>query len=287
MSSTADRLIDRFDHLLLDLDGVVYRGREAVPGAVAALARARERGCALSFVTNNAGRPPEQVAAHLTELGIKATATDVVTAAQAAAVRLAAQLPAGAPVFLAGGEGVRMALVEAGLRPVTDLDDRPQAVATGYGPELPWQRIVDAGILLRDGLPWVASNADLTFPTGRGLGPGHGALVGLLARFSGREAEIAGKPEPTLFQEALRRNGGDRALVVGDRLDTDIAGALAAGLPSLLVLTGVTTTEELTACPPHAGPTYIGADLSALHAAARVAPTDAPPGGARAGASER
>lgn len=278
MSATADRLIDGFDHLLLDLDGVVYRGRHAVPGAVAALARARDEGRTLSFVTNNAGRPPEQVAAHLVELGIDARATDVVTAAQAAASRLARRLPAGAPVFLVGGEGVRMALVEAGLRPVADLDDQPVAVASGYGPELPWQRIVDAGILLRDGLPWVASNADLTFPTGRGLGPGHGALVELLARFSGREAEVAGKPEPTLFREALRRNGGARALVVGDRLDTDIAGAAAAGLPSLLVLTGVTTEGQLDASPPGARPTYVGADLGALHAAPKDVPTDAPAG---------
>lgn len=258
-------LIDAHDHLLLDLDGVVYHGPHAVPGAVEALARARAAGRSLTFVTNNAGRTPDQVAAHLVALGIEAVPGEVVTAAQAAATRLAALLPRGAAVFLAGGDGVRVALQEAGLRPVTTLAEQPVAVATGFGPDLPWQRIVDAGVLLREGLPWVASNADLTFPTGHGLGPGHGALVELLERFSGRRAEVAGKPEPALLHEALRRNGGDRPLMVGDRLDTDVAGARAAGIPSLLVLSGVTASDEVGDWPAERQPTYVGADLGALH----------------------
>ncbi|WP_235738749.1 HAD-IIA family hydrolase [Nocardioides alcanivorans] len=265
MAETPGLLIDGFDHLLLDLDGCVYEGPRAVPGAVPALARARAQGVTLSFVTNNAGRTPAQVAAHLVELGIDAGPDDVVTSAQGAAARLAELVPPGSPVFLVGGEGLLRALEEVGLRPVSRLDDDPVAVASGFGPELPWQRIVDAGILLRLGLPWVAGNADMTFPTGNGLAPGHGALVELLERFSDRRAEVTGKPAPGLFLEAVRRRGGRRPLVIGDRLDTDIAGARAAGLPSLLVMTGVTGPNDLAACPVESRPTHVGADLGALH----------------------
>lgn len=263
---TSERLVDQFDHLLLDLDGVVYRGRAAVPGAVDALTAARAAGLRVSFVTNNAGRPPAVVAGHLNELGIQAADTEVVTAAQAGARLVADRHAPGAPVFLAGGDGVRMALEEVGLTPVTQIDDDPVAVVTGYGANLAWQRIVDAGILIRSGLPWTATNGDLTFPTGAGLGPGHGAVVELLERFSGQRAEIAGKPRPALLHEAVRRHGGERPLMVGDRLDTDIAGAHAAGFSSLLVLTGVSAVADLPGVEPGLLPTYVGADLGALHA---------------------
>lgn len=266
VTMTSARLVDEFDHLLFDLDGVVYRGRAAVPGAVEALTAARAAGLRLSFVTNNAGRPPAVVAEHLAELGIQAAPTEVVTAAQAAARLVAQRHPRGAPVFLAGGEGVHAALEEVGLTPVTQIADDPVAVVTGFGSDLPWQRIVDAGILIRSGVPWTATNGDLTFPTGAGLGPGHGAVVELLERFSGKRAEIAGKPRPALLHEAVRRQGGERPLMVGDRLDTDIAGANAAGFSSLLVLTGVSVVADLAEVEQGLLPTYVGVDLGALHA---------------------
>ncbi|MFS3130321.1 HAD-IIA family hydrolase [Nocardioides sp. Bht2] len=264
MSDSACSLIERYDLLLLDLDGVVYRGPEAVPGAPDQLLRARDAGAELLFVTNNAARTPEQVAQHLTELGIVTGAGDVVTSAQAAAGLLAARLPAGAPVFLLGGEGLRAACLEVGLTPVTDPDAAPQAVVSGFGPQMPWQRAIDGAILINAGLPWVAANTDGSFPTERGLAPGHGALVELLSRFTGVTPSVAGKPDRPLFDEALRRFPGARALMIGDRLDTDIAGARAAGLDSLLVLTGVDDLDAVAAAPQSQRPTFVGTDLGAL-----------------------
>lgn len=262
-------LVERYDLLVLDLDGVVYVGPRAVPAAADALEGARAAGVALAFVTNNAARTPQAVAAHLQDLGIAAECRDVVTSAQAAVRLVAQRVPAGSAVFVIGGEGLEVALRERSLRPVTAVADLPPegaaAVVQGYGPQMPWRQVVDGAILVRSGVPWVASNTDLTFPTDRGIGPGNGTLVRLLADYAGVEPVVAGKPESALFEETLDRVGGSRPLVVGDRLDTDIAGAVRLGWDSLLVLTGVTDLSELVAAPIESRPTYIGSDLAALH----------------------
>lgn len=254
------------DVALLDLDGVVYVGPDAVPGAPGHLAAATAAGMRLAYVTNNAARPPRVVAKHLTELGIPAAEEDVVTSAQAAARLLADQLPMGAPVFVVGGPGLVEALEALGLSPVSSIDEGPRAVVNGYDPELPWRRVSEGAILLGTGLPWVASNTDLAVPTVKGRGPGNGVLVKALADFSGRVPQVAGKPEPALFQETVRRVGGERPLVVGDRLDTDIEGARNAGYASLLVLTGVTGLRELVTAAPGQRPDYVAEDLQGLAA---------------------
>jgi HAD superfamily hydrolase (TIGR01450 family) len=257
-------LWEAYDVALLDLDGVVYVGPDAVPGAPEHLARAAKAGMRLAYVTNNAARPPSVVAEHLRELGIEADAEDVVTSAQAAARLLVDRCPAGAAVFVLGGAGLVQALTEQGLRPVQSADDAPVAVVSGFSRELQWGTVVDGALLVRDGLLWVASNTDFTVPTSHGSGPGNGVLVDVVARFSGRTPVVAGKPEPTLFEETLARVGGSRPLVVGDRLDTDIEGAVNAGYDSLLVMTGVTGTEELVGAPEKLRPTYVSADLAGL-----------------------
>ena len=253
-----------YDVAVLDLDGVVYVGPSAVPGAPEALDAAAEAGMHLAFVTNNAARPPEEVAAHLVELGVHARAEDVVTSAQAAARLVSRAVPRGAEVFVMGGEGLHQALAERGLRGVTEASDEVAAVAQGYGPDMPWRQVVAGAILVKAGLPWVASNTDLTIPTEGGTGPGNGTLVRLVAEFAEREPEVAGKPKPPLFEETLERVGGERPLVVGDRLDTDIEGANAVGWDSLLVFTGVTDAASLVAAPEQLRPTYVGAGLAAL-----------------------
>ncbi len=275
MLGSSDQVLwDAYDVAMLDLDGVVYIGRDAVPGAPAHLARARAAGMQLAYVTNNASRPPSSVAAHLRDLGIEVADDDVVTSAQAAARLLSEQLDEGAAVFLVGGEGLEVALREQGLEPVQDatLPDgsKPAAVVSGFHGDLRWATVIAGAILVREGLPWVASNTDLTVPTPQGPGPGNGALVGVVARFAEREPVVAGKPEPPLFEETLRRVGGSLPLVVGDRLDTDIEGANRTGYDSLLVMTGVTGLRELCAATPEARPTYVAADLGAL---ARPQPT--------------
>lgn len=257
-------LCDSYDLAALDLDGVVYISKEAVPGAPEHIATAGERGVHVAFVTNNAARPPATVAQHLRDLGVAAADEDVVTSAQAAARLISEELEAGAEVFVIGGEGLDLALRERDLEPVTRLEPRPRAVAQGYGPQMPWQRVVEGAILVREGLPWFATNTDTTIPTAQGVGPGNGALVELVARFADREPIVAGKPEPALLEETLLRVGGERPIFVGDRLDTDIAGAHRVGWDSLLVLTGVTGLEELVSAVPEERPTYLHPDLGGL-----------------------
>lgn len=257
-------LIAAYDLAMFDLDGVVYVGGRAVDGAPEQLLRVRETGTHLAFVTNNASRTPSAVARLLRDLGVEADETDVVTSAQAAAHLLREAHGAAARVFLLGGEGLEAALVAEELVPVTSLSEAPVAVVSGYGPDVPWRRLMQGAVLIRDGLPWVASNTDMTIPTGYGIGPGHGVQVRMLSEFSGVTPTVAGKPEPALVEETIRRVGGTRPLMIGDRLDTDIEGAQRAGLPSLCVLTGVTGLSELVAAPPHLRPTYLSPDLGGL-----------------------
>jgi len=258
-------LHEGYDTALLDLDGVVYAGGEAIAHAVDALEAARSGGMALAYVTNNALRTPQSVAEHLTELGVPARAEDVVTSAQAVARLIADHVPAGAKVLVVGGEGLRVALRERGLEPVDSADDDPAAVAQGYGgPTMPWERLAEAGYAVARGVPWFASNTDLTIPSGRGIAPGNGAAVQVVRIVTGAEPQVAGKPQPPMHRETVLRTGARRPLVVGDRLDTDIEGAHAGGVDSLLVMTGVTDAAGLLAAPPEHRPTYVGADLRAL-----------------------
>ena len=258
-------LVDRFDALLFDLDGVVYVGPHAVPFAAAVIAEARERGIACAYVTNNAARPAAAVAKHLIELGIQATTSDVVTSPQAATSVLARFVPPGARVLVVGGAGITEALQERGYVPVHHLDDDPVAVMQGYSPDLTWRDLAEATFAVRTGVPWIATNPDLTFPTPRGVAPGNGAFVNVVAQTVGRRPDaVAGKPEPPLLLEAVARTGATRALMIGDRLDTDIAAGSRVGMPSLLVFTGVTTFAELLMAIPEERPDYLGHDLRTL-----------------------
>ncbi|WP_322938640.1 HAD-IIA family hydrolase [Nocardioides bizhenqiangii] len=263
LAASTDPLTVAYDLAMLDLDGVVYVGRDPVPGAAEHLRAARATGMRSAFITNNAARPPETVAAHLSELGVPADAEDVVTSAQAAAHLLLERFGSGARVVRLGGPGLEAALLEAGLVPVAAEDDAV-AVVSGYGPEVLWRDVMRIGVRVRDGLPWLASNADLTIPTEFGVAPGHGVLVETLARFTGVTPVVAGKPERPLLDETMRRVGGERPLMVGDRLDTDIEGAHNAEVDSLLVMTGVTGIAELVSARREHRPTYLSADLGGL-----------------------
>ncbi|WSY16443.1 HAD-IIA family hydrolase [Embleya sp. NBC_00896] len=263
-----------YDVALLDLDGVVYTGARAVPHAVEALTEARKRGMGLAFVTNNAARTPKTVAGHLVELGVPAEPEDVVTSAQAAARVVAERVPAGASVLVVGGEGLEVALLERGLVPVRSADDEPAAVVQGFAPDVDWKVLAEASYAVGRGVFWVASNADLTIPTERGIAPGNGALVGVVRAATGAEPVVAGKPELPLHRETILRTGAKRPLVVGDRLDTDIEGARNAGVDSLLVLTGVTTPEGLLAAEEGRRPTFVAEDLRALLTAPVTATRD-------------
>jgi glycerol 3-phosphatase-2 len=218
-------VIDGYDAALFDLDGVVYLGPVAVAGAAEGIAALRERGTRIGFVTNNAARPPDAVAAHLVELGIPATGADVVTSAQAGAHLVLNRFGVAARVLVVGGEGVAAALAEVGLRAVWSADDEPVAVLQGYGFELTWQQLNEAAIAIHRGAHWVATNTDPTRPTDRGLVPGNGAAVAAVGMAVAGTPEVAGKPYRPLLDDTVARLGATRPIFVGDRLDTDIAGA--------------------------------------------------------------
>ncbi|WP_283132830.1 HAD-IIA family hydrolase [Rhizohabitans arisaemae] len=262
--ATPSVLADDYDVLLLDLDGVVYLGPAAVPGAVEALAEARRRGTRLAYVTNNASRTPNAIAEHLTSLGVPATAADVVTSAQAAARLVAERVPAGSPVLVLGGMGLRLAVRALGLRPVSTAGESPVAVVQGMTPGMSYGLLAEGALAIRRGALFVAANVDATMPTGRGELPGNGALVQAMRTATGADPLIAGKPRLPLHRETILRTGARRPLVIGDRLDTDVEGANNAAVDSLLVLTGVARPIDALCAPPRWRPTFIGADLAAL-----------------------
>jgi glycerol-1-phosphatase len=264
VSAPAAAVIDAYDAALFDLDGVVYLGPVAVPGAAEGIAALRRRGTRVGFVTNNAARPPVAVADHLVELGIPAAAEDVVTSAQAGADLVRHRFGPGARVLAVGGEGVVAALGEAGLVAVWSADDEPVAVLQGWGFELTWQQLNEAAIAIHRGAHWVATNTDLTRPTDRGLVPGNGAAVAAVAMAVPTTPEVAGKPYRPLLDDTMARIGARRPVFVGDRLDTDIAGAVNAGLDSMLVLTGSHGAADLLSARREERPTHLGHDLRAL-----------------------
>jgi HAD superfamily hydrolase (TIGR01450 family) len=263
-----ERLVDAYDLVIFDLDGVVYLVDRPIPGAVEAIAALHDEGRAVAYATNNASRRPAEVAALLTGMGVPAEPDEVLTSARAAAVLLGERFPAGAPILVVGADALRAEIRDAGLTAVASADDAPVAVVQGYGPQVGWADLAEASVAIRAGAQWFATNTDRTLPTARGPLPGNGALVAALATALERQPDVVvGKPEPGLFTAAAQQAGARRALVVGDRLDTDIEGAVRAGMDSLLVLTGVSRIEEARGAPPSRRPTYLAADLSGLFSA--------------------
>ena len=253
-----------FDLALVDLDGVVYVGPDAVPGSVDAIAQSHSLGLRTAFVTNNAGRPASQVADHLRSLGIDVHDEDVVTSAMAAADLLADRLPAGSAIGIVGGLGVTASVEAAGLRAVAPSSPEAVAILMGFGPDISWRDLASASYAVAAGALFVATNTDRTFPTPQGIAPGSGAFVAAVQEASGVTPLVAGKPEPTLYRNAIDRFQAKNALVIGDRLDTDIAGAINAGLTSLLVLSGICSAKQAVLASVDQRPDLIAADLQGL-----------------------
>jgi glycerol 3-phosphatase-2 len=257
-------LTRRYDGFVVDLDGVVQLDDQPVAHAAPVLAELAAEGRSPIFLTNNASRPPAEVASRLAALGVQAEERQILTSAMVAARVLADRLPAGADVLVVGGAGLIDAVQAAGLHPVSSATPSVMAVVQGWAPEVGWQLLAEGSVALRAGAQWIATNADRTLPSPRGPLPGNGSLVAALRTATGLEPEVVGKPEQAVFDTAAARTEGRAPLMVGDRMDTDIAGARAAGLPTLLVLTGVAGPRDLLAAPPEQRPTYVGADLRAL-----------------------
>ncbi|MFD7155574.1 HAD-IIA family hydrolase [Kribbella sp. NPDC059898] len=279
---TAEPLMTRYRGLICDLDGVVYRGAAAVPGAIETLNDLIADGVQVAFATNNASRPRDAVQGHLRALGLRPGRWSAVTSAQAAASYLSARLPPQTPVLAVGGAGVADALADVALRPVraSELTGTPvAAVVQGLGADVSWSELAEVGYLVQAGTTWVVTNLDLMLPTARGAAPGNGALVAAVQSTTTAIPHVVGKPGPALFDLARSRLGTGPAatLVCGDRLDTDIAGANAAGLDSILVLSGAARLQDLAFAPPAERPTYVATGLTGLlqpPLRLRVEPTD-------------
>ena len=258
-------LIAAFDAVLSDLDGVVYAGPHAIPGAVESLRRLAGIGVGLGYVTNNASRTPAEVAQHLRDLGAPAEDHQVVSSSQAAAELLASLLPAGSRVLITGGDSLAQEIEMAGMVPVRRESERPVAVVQGFHPDLGWKDLAEAAYVVAGGALWVATNTDMSIPQTRGMAPGNGTLVAAVSAATGKRPLIAGKPEAPLFHAAAKRLAADRPLVVGDRLDTDILGGNNAGFATAAVLTGVDTRETILAARTLERPTYLINDLTDLY----------------------
>jgi glycerol-1-phosphatase len=270
--------LDGYDAVLLDVDGTVIRGAETVPEAPDVINELRQAGYAMQFVTNNASRTPDEIAEHLTALGVPTAAADIVTSGQAAGALLANRLPTDAAVLIVGADALAAEVRLVGLTPVTAASEDPVAVVQGHSPRTGWTQLAEACLAIRGGAMWVACNVDRTLPTERGLLPGNGAMVAALQAATDREPTVAGKPARPLLDTAMERAGAQRPLVVGDRLDTDIAGARAAELDSLLVLSGVADAVALLAAPPEHRPSHLGADLRVLRGSIEQTRIQARPG---------
>ncbi|BDX32399.1 hydrolase [Mycobacterium antarcticum] len=256
-------LAQEHDCLLLDLDGTVFRGQQPTEGSVETLATIEAR---TLFVTNNASRGPDEVAKNLVAMGFAAAPEDVVTSAQSAARLLATQIASGSSVLVIGTESLADEVRKVGLRPVRKFADKPAAVVQGHSPETGWADLAEAALAIRDGALWVAANVDRTLPSELGLLPGNGSMVAALETATDQRPQVAGKPQPPLLLDALARDEFERPLVIGDRIDTDISGANATGLPSLLVLTGVSTVVDMLHADAAERPTYLADDLRSLYA---------------------
>lgn len=242
--------ITRYAGVVFDLDGVVYLGDEPVAGAAQTVAAVREAGCGVAFVTNNATRTPEQIADKLVAMGVKASAEEIVTSSLAAA-RI---IEPDTRCLVVGAEGLRTALARRGCVEVTEPDDA-QTVVVGFTRQLVWDELRRATLALRKGARFVATNTDAAFPSEEGLLPGNGATVAALRTATGRTPEVAGKPSPALFATVAERLPHGRLLMIGDRPETDVAGAAALGWDTALVLTGVTDADGVAACEP--APTFV------------------------------
>ena len=258
------RLLDTCDALLVDLDGTVYRGGMAVPGVPSALDAVRAEGVAVRFVTNNASRAPGAVAAHLVGLGITAAPEEVSTSAQAGALVLADRLDPGAEVLVVGSPALADEVRAVGLVPTDKAGPRTAAVVQGLAQDIAYPLLAEATVAVRAGALWVACNVDKTIPTERGLLPGNGALVAAVREATDAEPVVAGKPAAPLMEASIAAAGATAPLVVGDRLDTDIEGAAAVGIPSLFVLSGVDTPASLLAAEPHRRPTHVARDVAGV-----------------------
>ena len=262
-------ILKTHDALLLDLDGTVWEGGQALQCVVDVI---NSCGIPAVYVTNNASRSPQTVARMLGEIGLETDTKHVVTSAQAVLRIAKADLPTGAKVLIIGADSFRTLAREMGFEVVSSADDNPAAVIQGMHKSVGWAELSEGALAISRGAKFFASNLDTSLPTERGMAVGNGSLVGAITSTTGVEPVSAGKPEPAMFTQAAKLVNATKPLAVGDRLDTDIAGGNTAAMDTFHVLTGVSRELELIEAPAELRPDFIGAgfhELSLSEAQAR------------------
>jgi 4-nitrophenyl phosphatase len=239
--------------LILDMDGVLWKGDAPIGDLPATFNRIRERGLKFVFATNNGTKTPEEYQTKLAELGVQVDASQVLTSALGIAFMLSRKYPKGTKIFVIGENGIRVALEEKGFE-ILPVEGAPEAqiFVMGIDRGISFQKVAEATLLVRAGIPFYTTNADMTFPTPRGEIPGSGSWLSVVSSATGIQPIIAGKPFPHLMELSLERLGTkkEETLVVGDRLETDIAAGQAVGCPTALVLSGVSTKTQADAWTP-------------------------------------
>lgn len=237
--------LEQMRALIIDMDGVLWHGDRPVPGLVEFFEVLRNRNIRFMLATNNASKTPEQFQQKLAGMGVTVETTEILTSAQATAFYLKTIAP-GARVFVIGEDGLKSALEEMGFSLCIDGADY---VLCGMDRTLSWEKLAQATLNINAGAIFIGTNGDTTFPTERGMVHGNGAILAALQTATGVKPIVIGKPEPIMYQQAMARLGVsiDETVALGDRLETDILGAKRAGIAGILVLTGVTTREELEA----------------------------------------
>jgi 4-nitrophenyl phosphatase len=238
-------MLRRIQHLIIDMDGVLYRGDDAIPGTSDFVDFLRRQGIGFVLATNNSTRTPEQFVNKLARMGVAVRTDEVLTSAQATAGYLAGVAPPGARVFVVGQDGLRTALSEAGFCLV---ERDAEFVVAGMDFGVCYERLAQATLQIRAGATFIGTNPDRTFPSERGIVPGAGSLLAFLEAATGTTPTVIGKPETVMMDQALARMGAQAATtaILGDRLETDILAGQRAGLTTLLVLSGVTDRAMLT-----------------------------------------
>jgi glycerol 3-phosphatase-2 len=257
-------LLQAYDQVLLDLDGCIWIGDQAIPGSAEALGELRGAGKAIAFVTNDARRSPEEYVRKLWSLGLRASLEEVVTVGAAIQYALAGRL-AGSTAYVIGSPAVFRHVAESGHRIVNGTDQSAEAdvvVIAGHD-AFDYDELREATQAALNGAEIMAAGRDRTFPGPDGEWPGTGAILAAVEYASQRSARVVGKPDPLIFSTALDRLGPGRALMIGDRVESDLAGAAAAGLDGAIVLTGVSTRAEAEAAKEPA-PVAIAEDLRSL-----------------------
>ena len=257
-------LAEEYDCALLDLDGTAWSGDETIEYAAASVLEAREAGMASAFVTNNAMRTPQQVTDKLNSMDFAATPDMVMTSAMDIAAIMAEELEEGSKVFVIGGAGLRLALEERGFVLVDSADDEPVAVVQGLDKKVDWALLSEGAFAIERGAAFYASNLDATLPIERGQALGNGSLVRAIQHATRKRPIAGGKPEPGIYRRASQLVGATNPMAVGDRLETDIMGAVAAGVPAMHVLTGVHQARAVLRAPRGQRPTYLALDMRGM-----------------------